>query len=118
MLKFFQFITALSIYKWLKPKIKGILILVGCGLITIYLHNEYLNWALITENLSYVGFSFILKNIVLIIIVFSYLINLRIQNLKDDKIDKSKIIVGDGFDKFRVKQKLRTKSEQILEKND
>ena len=66
MLKFFQFITALSIYKWLKPKIKGILILIGCVLTTIYLHNEYLNWALITDNLSYVGFSFILKNIVIL----------------------------------------------------
>ena len=115
MLKFLQFITALSIYKWLKPKIKGILILIGCVLITIYLHNEYLNWALITDNLSYVDFSFILKNIILFILIFSYLINLRIQNLKDDKTDKSKMIVGDGFDKFRVKHKLRTKAEQIIE---
>ena len=51
----------------------------------------------------------------LFILIFSYLINLRIQNLKDDKTDKSKMIVGDGFDKFRVKHKLRTKAEQILE---
>jgi len=119
MIKFIiKSITALQIYKWLKPKIKSLSILLIFILVIIYLHNEFLEWSEITENKSFVGYSFIIKNLLLFLAILFYFLILRVQSLKNVANIKTTIDKGDGFDKFRNKKKLKTKAQQILEKSN
>ena len=108
-------ITALKIYNWLKPKIKSLSILLIFVLVIIYLHNEFLEWSNITENKNFVGYSFIIKNLLLFLAILFYFLILRVQSLKNVANIKTTIDKGDGFDKFRNKKKLKTKAQQILE---
>ena len=117
MIKIIKFFTALQIYKWLKPKIKSLFILLIFILAITYLHNEFLQWSEITENKNFVGYSFIVKNLLLFLAILFYILIIRVQSLKDAANIKSTIDKGDGFDKFRNKKKLKTKAEQILEKS-
>ncbi len=113
MVKIFQFITALSIYSWIRPRIKslGLLFIFIC--LIFYLHNEFLEWSKLTENLSLIGYSYILKNLLIIITLLVYFLIMRIKSFKEET--DNNIVKGDGFDKFRSMKKLRTKSQQILE---
>tara|TARA_Y200000002_G_scaffold381683_1_gene396389 strand:+ start:458 stop:808 length:351 start_codon:yes stop_codon:yes gene_type:complete len=113
MVKIFQFITALSIYRWLKPRIKSLGLLCAFIYLIFYLHNEFLEWSKLTENLGLVGYSYILKNLLIIITLLIYFLIMRIKSFKEET-DNS-ILKGDGFDKFRSMKKVRTKSQQILE---
>ena len=115
MIKIIKFITALQIYKWLKPKIKNLSILLIFVLVIIYLHNEFLEWSEITENKNFVGYSFIIKNLLLFLAILFYILILRLQSLKESTNLENKINKEDGFDKFRNKKKLKTKAQQILE---
>lgn len=117
MIKIIRFFTALQIYKWLKPKIKSLSILLIFILIIIYLHNEFLEWSEITENKNFVGYSFIIKNLLLFLVISFYILILRVQSLKESTNLEVKINKEDGFDKFRNKEKLKTKAQQILEKD-
>ena len=117
MIKIIRFFTALQIYKWLKPKIKSLSILLIFILIIIYLHNEFLEWSEITENKNFVGISFIIKNLLLFLAISFYILILRVQSLKESTNLEVKINKEDGFDKFRNKEKLKTKAQQILEKS-
>ena len=117
MIKIIKFFTALQIYKWLKPKIKSLSILLIFVLVIIYLHNEFLEWSEITENKNFVGYSFIIKNLLLFLAILFYFLILRVQSLKNVANIKTTIDKGDGFDKFRNKKKLKTKAQQILEKS-
>ena len=118
MIKIIKFFTALQIYKWLKPKIKSLFILLIFILAINYLHNEFLQWSEITENKNFVGYSFIVKNLLLFLAILFYILIIRVQSLKDAANIKSAIDKGDGFDKFRNKKKLKTKAQQILEKSN
>jgi hypothetical protein len=115
MIKIIRFFAALQIYKWLKPKIKSLSILLIFILIIIYLHNEFLEWSEITENKNFVGISFIIKNLLLFLAISFYILILRVQSLKESINLEVKINKEDGFDKFRNKEKLKTKAQQILE---
>jgi large-conductance mechanosensitive channel len=117
MIKIIRFFTALQIYKWLKPKIKSLSILLIFILIIIYIHNEFLEWSEITENKNFVGYSFIIKNLLLFLAISFYILILRVQSLKESTNLEVKINKEDGFDKFRNKEKLKTKAQQILEKD-
>ena len=90
-----------------KRFIKGISITAAAILFIIYFHGEYLKWAEISGNITFLAFSY----------------------LKKPKKRTSPIVKGEEkiytkysgdayFDKFRNKEKLRTKGEQILKKND
>ena len=47
-----------------------------------------------------------------------YILLLRIQHLKSTEEIVQEKQIGDGFDKFRNKDKLMTKSEQIFDKKN
>ena len=111
-----KLLVATSVYRWAKPKFKSLVILVCVVLLTLYLHNEYLDWSDRTNNEKYIGLSYIIKNLLLFLSIGFYVLLLRIQHLKSIEKTIEKKQIGDGFDKFRNKDKLRTKSEQIFAK--
>ena len=113
-----KFLVATSVYRWAKPKFKSLVILISVVLLTLYFHNEYLDWSDRTNNEKYIGLSYIIKNLLLFFAIGFYILLLRIQHLKSTEEIIEEKQIGDGFDKFRNKDKLKTKSQQILDNKD
>ena len=120
-------ILATKLMTWAIPDtkkfIKGILITGIIILITIYLHSEYLSWSEISGNSKFITSSYIIKNLVILVSLISLYLYLRKPSKKiypkvkgEEKI-YTKNTNEDYFDKFRNKEKLKTKAEQILEKD-
>ena len=112
-----KLLVATSVYRWAKPKFRSLVILISVVLLTLYLHNEYLDWSDRTNNEKYIGLSYIIKNLLLFLSIGVYLLLLRIQHLKSTEEIVQEKQIGDGFDKFRNKDKLISKSERILNKH-
>ena len=120
-------ILATKLMTWAVPDtkkfIKGILITAIIILITIYIHSEYLSWSEISGNSKFITSSYIVKNLIILISLISLYLYLRKPSKKiypkvkgEEKI-YTKNSNEDYFDKFRNKEKLKTKAEQILEKD-
>ena len=120
-------ILATKLMTWAVPDtkkfIKGILIAGIIILITIYLHSEYLSWSEISGNSKFITSSYIIKNLIILVTLISLYLYLRKPSKKiypkvkgEEKI-YTKNTNEDYFDKFRNKEKLKTKAEQILEKD-
>lgn len=120
-------ILATKLMTWAVPDtkkfIKGILITGIIILIIIYLHSEYLSWSEISGNSKFITSSYIIKNLIILVSLISLYLYLRKPSKKiypkvkgEEKI-YTKNSNEDYFDKFRNKEKLKTKAEQILEKD-
>lgn len=120
-------ILATKLMTWAVPDtkkfIKGILITGIIILITIYLHSEYLSWSEISGNSKFITSSYVIKNLIILVSLISLYLYLRKPSKKiypkvkgEEKI-YTKNTNEDYFDKFRNKEKLKTKAEQILEKD-
>ena len=120
-------ILATKLMTWAVPDtkkfIKGILITGIIILITIYLHSEYLSWSEISGNSKFITSSYIIKNLVILVSLISLYLYLRkpskkiYPKIKGEEKIYTKNTNEDYFDKFRNKEKLKTKAEQILEKD-
>ena len=68
-----QFIYG-RIYLWVKDKLGGILFLSISIFLIIYFHNEYLQYIEYKEKFaeSYVGLSFVIKNILILLVAGGY----------------------------------------------
>ena len=119
----------------LKYVVKNILLGAIIIILILYLHNEFLKWSQFSNNIEYVSFSFILKNILIILTLIVVFALIRKTNNKYDgfhkfrdreiKIEDKKSIpenvstkeIDDAyFDRFRSKKKLRSTREIKLEK--
>ena len=107
-----------------KRFIKGIVAAAAVVLLVIYFHSEYLRGAELSGNTSYLSISYIIKNLIILIsliILFIYLKKTKKKvyaKVKGEEKIYTKNADEDYFDKFRNKEKLRTKGEQILEKDE
>ena len=120
-------ILATKLMTWAVPDtkkfIKGILITAIIILITIYLHSEYLSWSEISGNSKFITSSYIIKNLIILVSLISLYLYLRkpykkiYPKVKGEEKIYTKSTNEDYFDKFRNKEKLKTKAEQILEKD-
>ena len=120
-------ILATKLMTWAVPDtkkfIKGILISGIIILITIYLHSEYLSWSEISGNSKFITSSYVIKNLIIIVSLISLYLYLRkpskkiYPKVKGEYKIYTKNTNEDYFDKFRNKEKLKTKAEQILEKD-
>lgn len=85
-----------------KPHLKNLLKIIFFSIIgiflIIYLHSEFIDWAKISNKNQFVSYSFIIKNILILLIILFVLINLKAPKVKDD-----------GFDEFRNKESLQSK---------
>ena len=75
---FFKFLTKQliygRIYLWVKDKLGAILFLFISIFLIIYFHNEYLKYIEYNEKFaeSYVGLSFVIKNILILLVAGGY----------------------------------------------
>ena len=89
MIKFFikQFLYG-RVYVWLKPKLYGLLFLLLSIFSIFYLHNEYLRYLRLNDDNYLIGLSFLIKNILIIILVIGYLLFQFFLNKSEKNIDK------------------------------
>ena len=109
--QFIKIVAATKIFIWIKPRIRRIFyffIFVG---IVIYLHNEYITWAEKSNNLDYLGISFIVKNILVLLAIIFFVFYLKRPTTFETDSE-----LNDGFDKFRKKEKLRSKLDNLIDK--
>ena len=121
-------IVATKLMMWAVPDskrfIKGIVITAAVILLTMYFHSEYLGWAEISGKIGFVSTSYILKNIIILVsLIFLYFYIRKptkkvYAKVKGEEKIYTKNANEDYFDKFMHKDKLKTKAEQILEKDD
>ena len=113
--------------KWIRPRIKYLLWTSISLIIVFYLHNEYVSWAIASENIEYLGVSYVVKNIVIFVLVVLILFFLTkkftnknseiLEYLKErEKIRNSENPHHEIIEKLRNKEKLETRSEKILNK--
>jgi len=123
-----QFLLATKLMTWAIPDskrfIKGILITVLVVLLCLYFHSEFLSWSEISGNTKFLSTSYIIKNLIILISLVVLFLYLKTPGKKvyakvkgEEKI-YTKTNNEDYFDKFRNKDKLRSKQERILEKDD
>ena len=122
------FLLATKLMTWAIPDskrfIKGILITLVIILLCIYFQSEFLSWSEISGNTKFISSSYILKNLfilVSLIVLFFYLKTPGKKvyaKVKGEEKIYTKNNKEDYFDKFRNKDKLKSKAQQILEKDD
>ena len=121
-------LLATKLMTWAIPDskrfIKGILITSLIILLSIYFQREFLSWSEISENTKFISTSYILKNLIILVSLVVLFFYLKTPGKKvyakvkgEEKI-YTKNNKEDYFDKFRNKDKLKSKAQQILEKDD
>ena len=121
-------LLATKLMTWAIPDskrfIKGILITSLIILLSIYFQSEFLSWSEISENTKFISTSYILKNLIILVSLVVLFFYLKTPGKKvyakvkgEEKI-YTKNNKEDYFDKFRNKDKLKSKAQQILEKDD
>lgn len=125
--QFVTFLLGLKLLSWVAPDtnrfIKGVLITLLVILLTIYFHKEYLSWTEISGSSNYLTISYIVKNLIIvvsIIYLFFYLkrpVKKVYKKIPGEEKIYTKKSGEDYFDRFRNKEKLKTKAERILEKD-
>ena len=129
-----------KILLFFKPELKIVLRnIILCALfiiLLIYIHYEYISWSEISGNNQYLTFSYILKNILILLSLILLFFSIKRSKLKNDGFDKfrnkdlkreidkklstnnnKKSEINDEyFDKFRNKKRLRTTQEIKLSK--
>ena len=122
------FLLATKLMTWAIPDskrfIKGILITLVIILLCIYFQSEFLSWSEISGNTKFISTSYILKNLIILVSLVVLFFYLKTPGKKvyakvkgEEKI-YTKDNNEDYFDKFRNKDKLKSKAQQILEKDD
>jgi len=121
-------LLATKLMTWAIPDskrfIKGILITSLIILLSIYFQSEFLSWSEISGNTKFLSTSYIIKNLIILISLVVLFVYLKTPGKKvyakvkgEEKI-YTKNNKEDYFDKFRNKDKLKSKAQQILEKDD
>jgi hypothetical protein len=122
-----QFILG-RVFFWIKPKLSAFLLLLLIISLTIYIHSQYLSYIEYTQKISVkdfgIGFSFIIKNTIIILAIIIYLIFTFMLN-KTDSSELKKIEVQKSNDNEKTnsldflleKDKLQTLSDKKLDKD-
>ena len=107
-------------YHLVKPSLVGFVILFLAIVFILYAHSEYISWVEISGRKVFLGYSYLLKNILIIISIIAFYIYARGQQKKSPKVEKitPEEEKYDGYDDLRKKEKLKTEYERILEGTD
>ena len=115
-----QTFLLIKFYRFIKPSLPGLGILFLAIVLILYAHSEYISWVEISGRKIYLGYSYLLKNILIIISIIAFYIYARRQKKISTKVEKitPEEEKYDGYDDLRKKEKLKTEYEQILEGTD
>jgi len=109
--------------RFLKPRWKGLLILVVFWFMVSFLHGEYRSYVELSGNTDYVITAALSKIGLYILgfLVYLFIIERRILKRTEKEIEAKQVKEhpageDDGFDFLRQKKKLRGSAEQLLNK--
>ena len=104
-------------YRLVKPSLTGLIILFLAIVLILYAHSEYISWVEISGRKIFLGYSYLLKNILIIILIIAFYIYAKRQKKISPKVEKitPEEEKYDGYDSLRKKEKLKTEYERILE---
>ena len=112
----------LKIYFWLKPRLFNLTVLLFSIIIISYVHSEYISWVEISEKKILLGYSYIIKNILILIAILIYFLTSKKQTKSIEELnEKYESISPDRkktFVSLKEKGKLKTDYERILEDTD
>ena len=112
----------LKIYFWLKPRLFNLTVLIFSIIIISYVHSEYISWVEISEKKILLGYSYIIKNILILIAILIYFLTSKKQTKSIEELnEKYESISPDRkktFVSLKEKGKLKTDYERILEDTD
>jgi len=112
----------LKIYFWLKPRLFNLTVLIFSIIIISYVHSEYISWVEISEKKILLGYSYIVKNILILIAILIYFLTSKKQTKSIEELnEKYESISPDRkktFVSLKEKGKLKTDYERILEDTD
>jgi type III secretory pathway component EscU len=109
MIKWFgkQFILG-QIFYWAKERLSGLLLTIILLILVFYIHSEYLNYIEFksANDANYIGTSFIVKNFLILAIVFGYIYFFRkINQTKKSIQDTKETIIRENKDNDKEKVK-------------
>ncbi len=109
MIKWFgkQFILG-QIFYWAKERLSGLLLTIILLILVFYIHSQYLNYIEFKSNndANYIGISFIIKNTLILAIVFGYIYFFRkINQTKKSIQDTKETIIRENKDNDKEKVK-------------
>ena len=115
-----QTFLLIKFYRFIKPSLPGLGILFLAIVLILYAHSEYISWVEISGRKIFLGYSYLLKNILIIISIIAFYIYARRQKKISPKVEKitPEEEKYDGYDDLRKKEKLKTEYERILEGTD
>ena len=108
----------IRIYDWAKERLSGLLLTIILLILVLYLHGQYLNYIEFKSNndANYIGLSFIIKNTLILSIVFGYIYFYRKINQTKVSIKETKETI---IKESKTDDKERVSSlEQFLEDDE
>ena len=112
----------LKIYFWLKPRLFNLTVLIFSIIIISYVHSEYISWVEISEKKILLGYSYIIKNILILIAILIYFFTSKKQTKSieelNEKYESISLDRKKTFVSLKEKGKLKTDYERILEDTD
>lgn len=108
--------AAIQVWRWLKPRLLGLVVLIGSIVAILIAHSEYLNYVDRTGNADNVGMSYLFKWVGMLLVIFAYgiynwftikraLHRRALATEQDNRME-------DGFDFLRQKRKLESRKER------
>ena len=112
----------LKIYFWLKPRLFNLTVLIFSIIIISYVHSEYISWVEISKKKILLGYSYIIKNILILIAILIYFLTSKNQTKSIEKVKKKYESISPDrkktFVSLKERGKLKTDYERILEDTD
>jgi len=91
------------LWLWIKPKLHGLLTLALVIFLIFYIHSEYLSYVQFSEKFAsndrFIGTSFILKNVLMLIAIIVYLTFVFIIKKTRDNEDNQSTVKKEKLDK-------------------
>ena len=119
----FRSAILLKIYFWIKPKLLSLTILLSTIFIIVYSHSEYISWVEISGRKIFIGYSYLLKNVLIGVSVLVYFFFIRRKkkkilqfNKQENKTDNFQ--KKETFESLKEKGELKTEYERILDGTD
>ena len=90
-------------YRLVKPSLVSFVILFLAIVFILYVHSEYISWVEISGRKIFLGYSYLLKNILIIISIIAFYIYARRQKKISQKVEKitPEEEKYDGYDDLR-----------------
>ena len=96
------------LYLWAKERLSGLLLTIILLILVFYIHSEYLNYIEFkaSNDANYIGLSFIIKNTLILSIVFGYIYFYR-------KINQTKVSIQETKETI-IKENKTDDKERVL----